>query len=309
MLLLFFLFLQAGDAQPKQTVNAAAPVTASGTTQSGTPPVLDAMAHALATNVLQARRAWLTATPAVRGGNAAQQRAHEDNARTVYAHYGPKLHQLDDLTAEDALAISPEPEPSKTWRVSCPGGSGTVRLWEALTDLELVLDAPIGGDVFWQLTGKSGTGPPRPENWAVMTAAQRYHWQQDENFVVVGVRTESPEPTAPVTLRIRPQSYYAYFAHEHNWCDPYHQNAAGDCRAVNNHVAEPTQLRAQKGTDLLVWQVDYRIGETGAVQENWRRNTEPTLFSTYREPSFKRGAARLRVATLPQVLDVSLVCE
>ncbi|MDJ0841805.1 MAG: hypothetical protein QNK37_35205 [Acidobacteriota bacterium] len=309
MLWLFF-FLQGGDAQPKPTVNAAAPVTASAPAPHGAfNSIRDALAQSLAAKVLQERRRQLASVPTVEAGNAAQQRIHEANTRRVMDHYGPQLHRFEDLTGEEALRISPKPKPSKTRRVHCPGGSGIVRLWEPLADMELVLDTPIEGEVFWQLIGKAGSGPPRPENWAVMSTAERYHWQHDENFIVVGVRLETPEPTAPFTVRVRPQSYFAYFRHEHNWCDPYHQNEVGDCRAVNHHVAAPTQLRAQEGADPMVWQVDVRIGEIGAVQEDWRRQTEDTLFGTYRAPSFRRGSARLRIAPLPEMLDVSLVCE
>ena len=142
-----------------------------------------------------------------------------------------------------------------------------------------------------------------------MSTEARYRWQDTHNYLLIGLRTRAPEEGAPFTLRVRPQDYYTYFETEHDWCDPFHQNAAGDCRAANHHLVAPTLLRAQKNGDILVWQIDTWIGAFGAMEEDWRRQTEPTLFSTYEAPTYRPGAATLHVSPLPERLRVSLVCE
>jgi len=307
MLWLWLLWLWGNEVSPKKNTNVA--VVKQTVQDQGPDPIVAVLMGLQQGSPRRSEKPGsVPAQPMT-----ARQVSHRDNRDKVMAVYGPELDALEGLTPEEALAISPKQEPSRTWRVTanCQDTvhEAKARLWAPYGDLELVSDPEPPAYFRWLLHALEEAAPSLPPDWSRFSVAQRYQWMNTENFVAIGLRMSEPEPNAPIALKLRPRSYFIYFQEQHDWCDPYHQDGNGNCRARNTEIATPLTLALAKGGQPITWQVDYHIGEIGAYKDGWRREQKQTVFGQYAAPSFQEGAAQFSVAPLPDVVAVELVCR
>ena len=219
--------------------------------------VHEALVAEMVANIMAARSGWHDGDHG--GIEVSRTPEHQANVDRVMAAYGDSIRKLDNLTPEEAAAISPKLDPSKVYGISETCGEdgdlvqGTISVWEYYADMELTYEGGEGHEVRWVLTGLDGIAPERPEGWALMSAEERYTWQNDQNFVSISVRTRAPQESAPTLLRLRPANYFSYFEEEHDWCDPFHQDENGNCRQRNTRISRPIRLQTQDGDAPVIW--------------------------------------------------------
>lgn len=216
-----------------------------------------------------------------------QREVYEANRNRVLGKYENELKTV--YSSSQSHAISPEPDPTRTYIIREENVGGKILEWQQLGCMEIRSGEGFGfddlEDGLWKLSAM--TGPPLPNGFYSWSACDQLEWQLEENLVIVGYRMLQPEETTPQALTLRPPSFFTYLQ-QLDTCDPCFLEAPYFCEPCPRedpfdpcfHLIRPglgyrflPMANGGGNDDRIIWEVDYHVGVVAEYTANWPTET------------------------------------